>query len=238
MATDRPALLVLWDVDHTLIDTAGVGRQLYHAAFEAVTGRHLEHEADPTGRTEQAIFRETLDRHAIPTSPPLEAAYRVELPRQYQQHLNQLQAKGYALPGASEALHALTQRPGVVQTVLSGNYRQVAITKLKAFGLDQHVDFHAGAYGEDDTERAKLVPIAQERARTRYGQTFDRANTVIIGDSEGDIQAAQVGGAQIIAVATGRDSADALRRAGAAVVLADLTNTGALIRAITRISER
>lgn len=32
------ALIVLWDIDHTLIDNAGVSKEIYAAAYEAVTG--------------------------------------------------------------------------------------------------------------------------------------------------------------------------------------------------------
>ena len=35
--------LVLWDIDHTLIETRGVGGQVYAEAFAKVTGRYLAH---------------------------------------------------------------------------------------------------------------------------------------------------------------------------------------------------
>jgi phosphoglycolate phosphatase len=58
----RAHTLVLWDVDHTLMETGGVGAELFRAAFEQATGRALEHAATVTGRTEPAIFRETAER--------------------------------------------------------------------------------------------------------------------------------------------------------------------------------
>jgi phosphoglycolate phosphatase-like HAD superfamily hydrolase len=231
MTVDGRARLVLWDVDHTLIDTKGVGRQLYVQAFEAVTGRRMEREADPTGRTEQAIFRETLANHGIEATPDLEARYYAELPRQYGRDIDLVRAKGEALPGASRALEALAERTGVVQTVLSGNFKRVARIKLAAFALDGRIDFEAGAYGEDASERVDLVAIAQMRAGGRYATGFDRANTVIVGDSAGDVRAALDGGAHIVAVASGRDDRAALRRAGATIILEDLTDTLAFMTA-------
>lgn len=37
--------LVLWDIDHTLIATHGVGRELFGKCFEHVTGVRMEQQA-------------------------------------------------------------------------------------------------------------------------------------------------------------------------------------------------
>ena len=42
MAVTGKQLLVLWDIDHTLIETRGVGRKLYELAFRTVTGRPVD----------------------------------------------------------------------------------------------------------------------------------------------------------------------------------------------------
>ena len=52
--------MVLWDVDHTLIETRGVGLAIYRRAFPAATGRPLDRLAVVSGRTELDIMRETL----------------------------------------------------------------------------------------------------------------------------------------------------------------------------------
>ena len=58
----RPALrlFVLWDLDHTLIETRGVGRALYERAFPAATGKPLTTLASISGRTELDIMAESL----------------------------------------------------------------------------------------------------------------------------------------------------------------------------------
>jgi phosphoglycolate phosphatase len=225
--------LVLWDIDHTLIETRGFGTQLYRQAFETVTGRPIEHHVDPTGLTEQTIFAETLRRHGIEASDALDAAYRTELGRLYENHVEELRSRGRVLPGAREAVAALAEQTEVIQTVLTGNLRRVAVVKLRAFELDTYFDFEVGAYGEDDGVRANLVTVAQRRAFTKYGLAFSRSNTVIVGDTAHDVTAAYDGGAAIVAVASGRDSAEDLRQAGAQVILPDLTETAHLIAAVT-----
>jgi phosphoglycolate phosphatase-like HAD superfamily hydrolase len=110
------------------------------------------------------------------------------------------------------------------------NYKGVAAIKLAVFELDDDLDLDVGAYADDGTDRAALVPIAQKRATERYRHLFTRDNTVVIGDTSHDIAAAHKGGAAIVAVASGNDSADDLRKSGADTVLPDLSDTSAVVR--------
>ena len=224
--------LVLWDVDHTLIETRGVGTLLYRSAFETVTGRSVEHHVEITGRTELAIVAESLRLHGIEASDHVIERYRVELVKQYEENSDELRERGRALPGAVEALAALAKEPGVVQTVLTGNLRAVALVKLRAFGLDQYIDFEAGAFGEDDSKRAQLVAVARQRAGAKYSARFTRLNTVIIGDTANDVIAAHEGGARAVAVASGASAVGQLLEAGAEVVLPDLVDTAQVVEAV------
>jgi phosphoglycolate phosphatase len=53
-------LLVLWDVDFTLLSSTGLGTRLYEATFREMFGRELTVVADKAGRTDRAILLETL----------------------------------------------------------------------------------------------------------------------------------------------------------------------------------
>jgi phosphoglycolate phosphatase len=230
--TDQPRRLVLWDIDHTLIETRGLGRELYRRAFEAVTGRTMERPAEVTGRTEPAILAETLKLHGIQDDRAYQARYAEALTAEYQKHREQLRERGRVLPGAREALAALAERPDVVQSVLSGNLKAVSRIKLAVFGLDRYVDFEVGAFGDDDTHRPNLVAIAQHRAGDRIRTRFTHSNTVIVGDSIQDVTTGVEGGASVVAVASGTTDADALRAAGAKVVWLDLTDTDRVVRTL------
>jgi phosphoglycolate phosphatase-like HAD superfamily hydrolase len=144
----------------------------------------------------------------------------------------ELAAKGRMLPGADAALAALASTPGVVQSVLTGNVKPNAILKLATFGLDGYIDFEVGAYGSDDGNRPTLVRLARQRANSLLNLDVDASTTVIVGDSLRDVEAGLVGGARVVAVATGRTDADALQEAGADTVLADLTDTEAVLAAV------
>jgi Predicted phosphatases len=224
--------LILWDIDHTLIDTRGAGSQFARAAFAEITGISPEHMATATGKTEPVILAETLRAHGIEPTDEYQQRYAQALPDQYRRHADQLRRQGHALPGAAAAIAALDQVPGVIQTVLTGNYKAVAAIKLAVFDLDRLLDLDIGAYADDAPDRAALVAIAQQQATTRYACPFSRTNTIIIGDTTHDITAARHGGAGVIAIATGSGTPDQLRAAGAHHVLSNLTDPAALIKAI------
>ncbi len=225
-------LLVLWDVDHTLIETRGVGSEIYAVAFEEVTGQPLVGMADMAGRTEPVIFRDTLATHGIPDSPDLYARFADRQAQGYRDRLAELRERGRALPGAGDALRALANQPGVLQSVLTGNTRAAAELKLSAFGLDAYLDMDAAAYGTDSDVRADLVAIARQRAAGLAGHTFKPETTVLVGDTPADVTAARDGHARIVAVATGSYTSQDLANAGAKTVLADLTDASAFRAAI------
>lgn len=73
-----------------------------------------------------------------------------------QERRAEMEANGRALPGATAAVDALAEVTSVVQSVVTGNLRQIAELKLSLFGLDRHIDFGVGGYGSDDSDRATL----------------------------------------------------------------------------------
>lgn len=225
--------LILWDIDHTLIETGGVGSEVFKAAFEQVTGRKIDRLADVTGRTEQVIFRETLDLYDIEDPGDYFEKFVQAQAAGYRSRADEMRKRGRALPGAREALTALAEPPYITQTVLTGNPRPSAEVKLSIFDLDRFLDLDSGSYGTDDSVRANLVGIARQRATQHHGIAFTQETTVIIGDTTSDVEAAHKGGAHIIAVATGRTTAQELHNAGADTVLADLTDTAALVRTMS-----
>jgi phosphoglycolate phosphatase len=225
-------LLVLWDIDHTLIDTGGVGSEVYAAAFEKVTGQPLTAMPDISGRTEPVIFREALALHEINDSGDLFTRFAQEQAQGYSDRIAELRERGRALPGAADALQTLSARDDVIQSVLTGNTRPSAQIKLAAFRLDTYVDLAIAAYGTDSDTRADLVDVARQRATEHTGHTFGPHSTVLIGDTPADVTAAKDRAARIIAVATGRHSPADLAAAGASTLLADLTDTSALLAAL------
>ncbi|MFI1885058.1 HAD family hydrolase [Streptomyces jumonjinensis] len=220
-------LIVLWDIDHTLIENSGVSKEIYAAAFSAATGRDAVRPARTEGRTDRLILAEMFRDHEV-NAPEWEMAIRA-LTAAGAAREGDLARRGRALPGAREALVAVAAEPAMVSSVLTGNIYANARVKLRAFGLDTLVDMGCGAYGADATDRAALVDIARRRARTAYALPA-RTPVVLIGDTPRDVRAALDSDAHVVAVASGIHGADELREAGATVVLPNLLDTRALMR--------
>ncbi|MFJ3305000.1 HAD family hydrolase [Streptomyces sp. NPDC086549] len=225
--------LVLWDIDHTLIECGDAARQAYAAAFQKATGQPLTVPWRFDGRTELAAAEEVLRAHSLNPGGALLDTFLDLIVTELRVRADDLAAHGRVLPGALEALIAVEALPGVRQSVLTGNLYPLAILKMTVFGLAGHVDFRLGAYGGDALERADLPRHAFDRVHRRLGTRYCGATTVIIGDTLRDISTAHAVGARSIAVATGTTSADELTAAGADVVLPDLTDTTAVVKAVT-----
>ncbi|MFC7267179.1 HAD family hydrolase [Streptomyces lutosisoli] len=219
------ARLVLWDIDHTLIDTRGVGRELSAAAFARTTGQPMREQAKIDGITEQVIFRETARLHGLTTSRPDFERFAHALTEEHLNHINDLRERGHALPGAAAALDAL-DADGVQQTVVTGNVRAVAEIKLQVFGLDSRILWDLGAYGEDNDARAELVRLSLQHAHV------SAETAVLIGDTPADVEGAHANGVRVIAVASGRSDETTLRDAGAETVLSDLRDTELLVKLV------
>ena len=71
--------------------------------------------------------------------------------------------------------------------------------------------------------------VARQRASQARGVTFGEDVTVYVADSPRDVEAARMGGATSVAVASGRASSGELREAGAELVLPDLTDLSGLL---------
>ena len=209
-----------------------------------MTGRPLVQLPQLAGQSESEIFFEALARNdAAPTVPAalaptddgsdeLLSRFVSELAAAFGARQELLAKRGRVLPGAREAVLAMAGLPGVVQSVLTGTIRPNAVAKLRAFGLDGFFDFEIGGYGSEVYPKGAQLMKSRSRAAEKYGVAFDARSTVYIGDSTRDVEAAHVGGARSVAIATGRSTEGDLRAAGADLVLPDLTDISALAWAI------
>jgi phosphoglycolate phosphatase len=241
-AIDR---LVLWNIDLTLIDVGRVARDAFADAFRRVTGRPLAALPQLAGRSDTEIFFESLYLNDVPTGTAedaeLLARYCHALEIAFARRDADLAQQGRLLPGAREAVLSVADLPGVVQTVLTGTIKPNAARKLAAFGLADVLDLEIGGYGSDAYPRGSLLLEVRRHASEKYGTPMEDVPAVYLADTARDIEAAAVGGARCIAIASGRETAPELQDAGADVVLGDLSDTGQVLAAIdglTRVPAR
>jgi len=235
-------LLVLWDVDYTLVDSGGLGTRLYEATFGEMFGRDLCPVVPKAGRTDRAIVLDTLAMAGIAEPRTRVDAFLAVLARRVAA-VDGSAPPGVAavdgsappgvraLPGAVAAIAALAAS-GARQSVLTGNIRPLAALKLGLAGLGEHLDLDVGAYGDVHEVRAELVPVARRGAQAAYGTDFAGFLTVLVGDTPLDVAAALATGARAVGVATGSFPAAELAAAGAHAVLPDLTDTARVLAAV------
>lgn len=202
-------VVVLFDLDETLLRTGGAGVLAMNRAFEDLFGIANALDGIPyAGRMDPQILSDALAKHGIrdATGPILS-----RLKERYLEHLRQTlwEREGHVMPGVPQLLQALLAQPEVAVGLATGNFREAAWLKLQRYGLNSF--FAEGAFGEDAPDRAQLVALAAQRvAKDRVPQ-----RTIVVGDTPRDVEAALACGFWAVGVATGRYSQEELKAVGA-----------------------
>jgi len=219
--------LILFDIDGTLLSTNGQAGKAIGIAMRETFGTAGPIETFAfSGKTDPQIVFELLGVAGIPR-----AEVEPRLPEvfdRYCVHLASMLSPSNtrALAGVREVLDALAGRDGVAVGLLTGNIQPGAEIKLRAVGLEGR--FGVGAFGSDEEDRNRLVPVARRRARERWGHPFEGMDTVVVGDAEADVLCARAGGARAVAVASGRTSRGVLEARAPDALLESLASPLAL----------
>jgi phosphoglycolate phosphatase len=226
--------LVLFDIDGTILLTAGAGRRAITAALgEAVGSCDAFAGVRFDGKTDPQIIGELLS--AAGDAGPHDDERVQTLCRRYvtllERELVAPAASTTVMPGVRELLDQLEQHPEVVLGLLTGNVAEGAALKLRAASLDPG-RFAIGAYGSDSPRRAELPAIAAERAAACFGRRPAGHDVVIIGDTPADVACGVPIGARTIAVATGGYSTADLAACMPYAVFGDLSDTAGVLAAI------
>jgi phosphoglycolate phosphatase-like HAD superfamily hydrolase len=118
--------------------------------------------------------------------------------------------------------------------LITGNFKENAYLKLRAYDLDKF--FPIGAFGNDEEDRNLLPLLAIDRANSYHKKNdFNQSNTVIIGDTARDIECAKVNNIPVIAVATGRTDYEQLKQLSPDLVFKSLEDYEQVINSINNI---
>jgi phosphoglycolate phosphatase len=222
---------ILFDIDGTLLDSGGAGTRSLNIAFEEIFAvKDAFRSISMAGKTDMQILKEGFFLHNIDCSN----SYIPEFFRSYTRHLRENigSSSGHIKPGIREALEELQTQRECVLGLLTGNIEAGARIKLDCFGLNSY--FNVGAFGNDDEDRDRLLPVAVDKLYKQNSMQVSFRDCIVIGDTPRDVSCSKPYGAFSVAVATGPYSAGTLIEAGADVVFNDLSDTAALMSAIGR----
>ena len=225
--------LVLFDIDGTLLNSAGMGRASMQRALGEVFGSPGNPSYRYDGKTDKQIVRDVMrleghsDEHIDSRMDDL-----IEL---YLDGLRSGASSGQfdvrPLAGVVEVLDALEARKEVVLGLLTGNVEAGARVKLTAAGIDPD-RFRINAFGSDHEHRPQLPAIAQRRASETLGLEIVGERLVVIGDTPADIECGRSLGARSIGVASGHYTVEQLQAHDPYAVFPSLANTKQVVETI------
>jgi len=220
---------ILFDIDGTLLDMQGIGRESFVRTLK--TTFDIEDELDGisfAGSTDLDILRQVMERHQRTLTAGDCDRFHTQLPIALESAAHH--AELTLFPGVRTLLETLSNAPDIILGLVTGNVEACAWIKLRQFNLHNH--FVLGAFGNEHADRNDIARLALKRveARLKPGQTIKAC--FLIGDTPNDIAAAHAINAVSIAVATGKFTIEALKEAGAMVVLPDLSDTDCIMEIV------
>jgi phosphoglycolate phosphatase len=227
-----PPIVLLFDIDGTLLSAHGAGRRALNRAFFELTGKRSAIDGvDLRGMTDPLIAEAGFRAIGLPNDPVQQA----RLLERYVSLLDQELLNGdsaIALPGVFDLLDWVESvLPRVAIGLGTGNIEAGAYAKLRRVGLDTRFAF--GGFGSDHAARHEILRAGERRGAERLGVKVDHFTTFVFGDTLKDIDAARAIGAECVAVGTGGISLDDLEAAGATLTVATLEDP----RVRSRLSE-
>ncbi|MFV1885343.1 MAG: HAD family hydrolase [Balneola sp.] len=217
--SEKHPWVILFDIDGTLLTVdRNFNRPLLRSILDELKIDYPEMEKDPfSGRTDYDIITSFLVNHD----------YNEELYQTFKGHyLNRLQkeiTEEHVLRHnyVDDAIEFFS-RPGFITGLLTGNYPDAAIVKLKVAEI--HHEFAFGAFGEFHKDRNMLPRLALTSIKEMLEIEPDTSRFIIIGDTPRDIECAKSAGMKCVVVTTGKFSREELSVFHPDLIIDDLSN--------------
>lgn len=230
-------ILLLFDIDGTLLLSGGAGKVAFEEVFAEIFGiPNAWGKLDPHGKTDPAIFDEVAKRKIGRSLSPEEFDLLME---RYEALFEEriLQSPRFRLmPGVAEILEHLSKDPNIFLALATGNFEGAGRMKLKRGGIEHY--FQTGGFGNDAREREKILLAAIAYSEELTKKCFRKDKIFVIGDTEYDIAAAKKAGLRSIAVLTNGRTRKNFKKDPPDYILKDLTNIPAFMRCIDGSSQR
>ena len=225
-------ILVLFDIDGTLLHPGSGARQSLSQAIHEEIGQQLKIEPGfCAGKTDLLIISSLLEKAGCLVQE-IQPLMKSVIKRYLELLETNYNAKNdaYMYEGALELIEALNERPEVFLGLLTGNVEKGARIKLGPFGVNDLLP--TGAFGEDGFDRTDLSRVAVNRAEAEYGVQFLPKNISVIGDTVADIKCGKVIDARSIVICQHFRNEEELIEENPDFLFTDLVNTENIVHAI------
>ncbi len=212
-------IVLLFDIDGTLISTGGAGQTALDSAFAEEFGITRAKPVPISGRTDRSIVKDFFQMHAVDETPANLQRFRDTYVRHLPHTLRQ--RPGRVLPGIHELLTSFQGRSDVALGLLTGNVYEGARIKLEHYSMFHYFKF--GGFGDESLDRNHVAEIALASARQHVNHQLTLERTWVIGDTPLDIRCARWIGVKVCAVATGMHKFEDLAAENPDLILADLS---------------
>jgi len=217
--------VLLFDIDGTLLEPAGIGRLCYQRALEDVLGHSIATDhVEMAGRTDWQIMNDLLIHAGLEESQI--DIHRKAIFDALARHIAAAAptSKMHPLPGVLNLVERLGQEKRFISGLVTGNAQPIVAHKLRAVGIDPGL-FSVGAFGNEHVDRNALPALALYRLSQLLGEQIQPENALIIGDTPHDITCARHTGLNVMSVATGTYPIEELEKHQPDYVLEDLSDT-------------
>jgi phosphoglycolate phosphatase-like HAD superfamily hydrolase len=216
--------MVLFDIDGTLLDTGGAGREAFIRGLERVTGQRDELAyVSFAGNTDRNVLDQVMAARGLRLGAEDIRRIFECIAEELQSLLRERPAREVA--GAGAFLERLAAE-GAALGLVTGNIRACAYLKLGSIGFDRFFGF--GGFGDEHAERARIGRSALAAAQAA-GIEPAEGGGCLVGDTPFDVAAGLALGLPVIGVASGKFGAAALLAAGASLAVADYSDAERLL---------
>lgn len=223
--------LLLFDIDGTLLLTGGAGKIAFERAYLELFGAgNVWGNTHPDGRTDPDLIDEISMRALGRQLNPDENTRLIDSYHTLFREAIQDMPNFRLMPGIPGILETLSGKRGMLLGIATGNFETAARIKLEKGGLSRHFSF--GGYASDSRDRFELTRIACERGLKKNGGPIPSERIFVIGDTIHDVRAAKKLGVRSVAVATGRTTAEQLRKENPDYCFQDLTQADDFLQEI------
>ena len=209
-------MLILFDIDGTMLSSEGVGVRSIEETCSSMFGKPCSLDGIQIGgRLDPLIWNDVCHKYSINNSVALHGKFQSMYTDVLKKNIKDVVVKVF--PGINSLIETFDSMEEVTLGIVTGNYEETGRLKLEAAGIDASV-FVANAWGTDGQVRHDLPPIAIK-------QRGGGEPVVLIGDTVHDVTSGLAAGCRVIAVCTGTHDSDTLAASEPNLLLEDLSDT-------------